>query len=166
MKTHQSGSVLAISLALLTAITLIAMISLQRSGLQTKIVANILHQEKAFNASQNEQEFWHTQYANNPTEHILNIVNEVDAAGLPTAFNLTVSTDHGLHSPLDVSASATYILPDADDITLAVGEETGSRRLYKFMLDSSTSFANRPTLISAQRSGFSFPGLNISQNSF
>lgn len=49
MKTRQSGSVLAISLVLLTAITLIALMGMQRSGLQTKIVANLQHHEARFN---------------------------------------------------------------------------------------------------------------------
>lgn len=48
MKKHQSGSVLAISLVLLTAITIMALMGLQRSGLQNKIVANIQHKELAF----------------------------------------------------------------------------------------------------------------------
>ena len=49
MPKKRSGSVLAISLVILTAITLISISSLQRSGLQTKIVANIQHQEQLFN---------------------------------------------------------------------------------------------------------------------
>jgi len=53
MRSRQSGSVLAISLVLLTAITLIAMMNMQRSGLQTKIVANLQHHEMAFNQSTN-----------------------------------------------------------------------------------------------------------------
>lgn len=53
MKTHQSGSVLAISLVLLTAITLVAIMGLQRSGLQTKIVANVQHREVVFNGARN-----------------------------------------------------------------------------------------------------------------
>lgn len=51
MKQHQSGSVLAISLVLLTAITITALMGLQRSGLQSKIVANIQHKELAFRKS-------------------------------------------------------------------------------------------------------------------
>jgi Tfp pilus assembly protein PilX len=48
MKSHSAGSVLAISLVLLTAITLIAMMGMQRAGLQTKIAANIQHKENTF----------------------------------------------------------------------------------------------------------------------
>ena len=49
-----SGSVLAISLILLTAITSIAMLGLHRSGLQTKIVSNLQHREAVFNAALND----------------------------------------------------------------------------------------------------------------
>jgi hypothetical protein len=51
MKSHVTGSVLAISLVLLTAITLIAIMGMERAGLQTKIVANIQHKEIAFNTA-------------------------------------------------------------------------------------------------------------------
>jgi hypothetical protein len=51
MKSQATGSVLAISLVLLTAITLIAIMGMQRAGLQTKIVANIQHREVAFNTA-------------------------------------------------------------------------------------------------------------------
>lgn len=66
MKTHQSGSVLAISLVLLTAITLIAMMNMQRSGLHTKIVANNQHRATVFTAAEcdNEQAFNQIRYAN------------------------------------------------------------------------------------------------------
>jgi hypothetical protein len=56
MKTQQSGSVLAISLVLLTAITLIAVMSMQRAGLQTKIVGHVQHNDAAFQKAQSELE--------------------------------------------------------------------------------------------------------------
>ncbi len=56
MNSRQSGSVLAISLVLLTAITLIALMGLQRSGLQSKIIANIQHKERTFNGAYSELE--------------------------------------------------------------------------------------------------------------
>ncbi len=56
MKSRQAGSVLAISLVLLTAITLIALMGLQRSGMQTKIIANIQHKARVFNTSYSEVE--------------------------------------------------------------------------------------------------------------
>lgn len=171
MKQDQSGSVLAIGLALLTVITLIAMMSLQRSGLQTKIVANILHKERIFNTSMNEQEHWNSQYTNNPNRYILEIVNNIAADGTPIPLDLGAETlpespQSSTHDRLEVQSLATYILPSATDITLAEGEEAGSRRVYNFKLDSDSSFKNRPNINSKQSSGFSFPGLNISQNSF
>ena len=48
------GSVLAISLTILTAITLISVTALQRSGLQGRMVGNIQHQEQGFNVASNE----------------------------------------------------------------------------------------------------------------
>lgn len=54
MKQQQSGSVLAISLVLLTAITLIAVMNMQRAGLQTKIVGALQHREGDFNRVANE----------------------------------------------------------------------------------------------------------------
>ncbi len=172
MKQNQSGSVLAIGLALLTVITLIAMMSLQRSGLQTKIVANILHKEKIFNTSMNEQEHWNSQYTNNPNRYILKIINNIGIDGAPIPLDLGAETMPANSTPksqsgkLEVQSLATYILPTETDITLAVGEEAGTRRVYKFKLDSDSSFKDRPNINSKQRSGFSFPGLNISQNSF
>lgn len=57
MKTQQSGSVLAISLVLLTAITLIAIMGIQRAGLQTKIVGAIQHREGLFGADLSEIDY-------------------------------------------------------------------------------------------------------------
>lgn len=50
------GSALAISLVILTAITLISVSALQRSGLQGRMVGNIQHKEEAFHATSNELE--------------------------------------------------------------------------------------------------------------
>ena len=58
MKYKQKGSALAVSLVLLTAITLISISSMQRSGLQTRIVANLQHHEILFQTTLNEQEYW------------------------------------------------------------------------------------------------------------
>ncbi|MFT4907400.1 MAG: hypothetical protein ACI978_001482 [Oleispira sp.] len=56
MKRQQTGSVLAISLVLLTVITLVAVMSMQRAGLQTKIVGHVQHKEAAFQKAQSELE--------------------------------------------------------------------------------------------------------------
>lgn len=54
--TTNKGSVLAISLVILTAITLVSITAMQRSGLQGKMVVNIQHKEKAFHAANSELE--------------------------------------------------------------------------------------------------------------
>ncbi|MBL4797902.1 MAG: hypothetical protein JKY50_10850 [Oleispira sp.] len=64
MHTQQTGSALAISLILLTAITLVSITSLQRSGLQSRIVANSQHAENDFNAVYHDLEEKYQAYAN------------------------------------------------------------------------------------------------------
>ena len=57
--THYSankGSVLALSLVILTAITLVSITAMQRSGLQGKMVGNIQHKEQAFHAANSQLE--------------------------------------------------------------------------------------------------------------
>lgn len=49
--TPQRGSALIISLVILTAITLGAIVAMQRSTLQVRMVGNMQHQQKVFNAA-------------------------------------------------------------------------------------------------------------------
>lgn len=56
------GSVLAISLVILTAITLVSITAMQRSGLQGKMVNNIQIKEEAFHAKQSLLEELHQLY--------------------------------------------------------------------------------------------------------
>lgn len=57
------GSVLAISLTILTAITLISISALQRSGIQGRMVGNIQHKEQGFHAANGELEEIYQFYA-------------------------------------------------------------------------------------------------------
>lgn len=75
MKSQQSGSVLAISLVLLTAITLIAIMGMQRSGLQTKIVANIQHRETVFNAALSDIDEAYSQIQAGNTQELSNAMD-------------------------------------------------------------------------------------------
>lgn len=63
--SRNKGSVLAISLTILTAITLISISALQRSGIQGRMVGNIQHQEQGFNIANSElgeiYQFYSTQ---------------------------------------------------------------------------------------------------------
>jgi hypothetical protein len=77
-----NGSALAIGLTILTAITLISVTALQRSGIQGRMVGNIQHKEKGFHAANGELEeiyhFYSTQ------------ASAIDALSLPiNSFTMT-----------------------------------------------------------------------------
>jgi len=61
--SSNKGSALAISLVILTAITLISISALQRSGIQGRMVGNIQHQEQGFHAANGELEEIYQFYA-------------------------------------------------------------------------------------------------------
>ena len=61
--SSQSGSALAIGLVILTAITLVSVTAMQRSGIQGRMVGNIQHQEQAFHAANGELEEIYQFYA-------------------------------------------------------------------------------------------------------
>jgi hypothetical protein len=65
--TKNNGSTLAIALTILTAITLISVTSLQRSGIQGRMVGNIQHQEQGFHAANGELEEIYQFYATQPS---------------------------------------------------------------------------------------------------
>lgn len=173
--THkQSGSVLAISLVLLTAITLIAAMGMQRSGLQTRITANILHKELLFNTAMNEQEFWfnflRTAGTGDPllSEPIRSF--DVDANGgrayKPVDLNTMIPTNFS--SNTDVANQLILVGSTPGVNSLAQGQEVGNRVLYRYQLSSSASLANRiggRAQPENQVTGVSFPGLNTTKNS-
>ena len=79
----QSGAVLAISLVMLTAITFLALMNMQRSGLQTKIVANIKQKELVFNECKTENESAFGEYRDFSTERLSESM-EVNGRAIPT----------------------------------------------------------------------------------
>jgi Tfp pilus assembly protein PilX len=76
MKKNQSGSVLLISLVLLTVITLVTMMSLQRSGLQTKVVANAQHREIVFNTALNDIDKTYSQIQAGNTQELSDAIEK------------------------------------------------------------------------------------------
>ena len=175
MKRTQTGSVLSISLVLLTAITLIAMMTLQRSGLQTKIVANIQHDESAYNAALSEQEYWYGLYNTSASSSklLFDVINEFDVAAGGAGvkeqqqLDLAASRQQSPLIQLQVASNNLY-LPTSDNpekINLAVGHDIGAYTNHHFQLDTTATFQNRPSIVSPQRTGFHFPALIIGQNS-
>lgn len=61
--SSNKGSALAIGLVILTAITLVSITAMQRSGIQGRMVGNIQHQEQAFHAANGELEEIYQFYA-------------------------------------------------------------------------------------------------------
>jgi hypothetical protein len=61
--SSNKGSALAIGLVILTAITLVSVTSMQRSGIQGRMVGNIQHQEQGFHAANGELEEIYRFYA-------------------------------------------------------------------------------------------------------
>jgi ABC-type lipoprotein release transport system permease subunit len=169
----QSGAVLAISLVLLSAITLLAAMNMQRAGLQTRIAANISHNEVTFNTVLSDQDAWFfdlsTTDLSNPilsapirqfnldngnrnyTPVVLNQLNQSGAAYAVQVDNQLIMTD-----------------PIIGTNALAEGEEVGNRVLFRYHLWSRGDLAGRNANSSTseyQVSGISFPALNSSKNS-
>ncbi len=163
MKKKQSGSVLSISLILLTALTIISMMSLQRSGLQTKIIANVQHNENVFHAALSEQEFWYNQYniAGNANALLFEVIQK---NGMP--HGLTPSREQGPEIQLQVTSTNTHIPSNIDDIVFSVGNDIVSRKVYNFQLNTVSTIQRKPNLTSPQRTGFNFPALKLANNSF
>lgn len=124
MKYNQSGSVLAVSLVLLTTITLVAIMGMQRSGLQSRIVSSVQHQEFVFNSALStiyaNYDFFQTsdtQALNDAIEIAKNFkyqqsINNADMASIKEKqpLNLSVVTD----PHITMSSSIRHIMNKND----------------------------------------------------
>jgi len=105
--TQQRGATLVISLTMITAVTLMAIVALQRVTVQQKMVNNIQISELVFNTGMNELEAKYGRFANEEgvTQTLADAVNnpEIDAEG-------NVRTDpvtgKPLYKPLPLQAEA------------------------------------------------------------
>jgi len=167
MQNSQSGSALAISLVILTAITLISISSLERSGLQTKIVANIQHQEKLYTACNSEQEHWFSRLQNSISgdnllaQPLRKYVLSADGEKTYSPVELDLNKSRPF---VETASEILFTPPEPGQIALAVDEEVGQRINYRFNLDCQASVA-ATNKVNNQRSGINFPGLNSSQHS-
>ncbi|OUS38224.1 hypothetical protein A9R00_10675 [Oleispira antarctica] len=169
--SKQSGSVLAISLVLLAAITLIAVMNMQRSGIQTRITSNILHREELFNNAMNEQESWFflLKTADTGDELLSDPMRSFnfDANGariyLPVPLNKNNASGY-----TEVTNQLLLLNPPTGSNALAEGQESGDRILFRYELQSQAGIANRiqgRSMTETQITGMSFPGLNTGKNS-
>jgi Tfp pilus assembly protein PilX len=172
----QSGAVLAISLVLLTAITVLAVISMQRAGLQTRITGNILHREMLFNSAMNEQESWYYQLKTADTgdailgDPIRNFT--VNDDGSRTYAPVTLDADNtipGTTKARPIQTINELIRLDSTEgtIALAQGQQSGDRVLFRYELESESAIGriDGRAMGETQITGMSFPGLDTTKNS-
>lgn len=171
MKHNQKGSALAVSLALLTAITFISVTSMQRSGLQTKIVTNLQHHEVLFQTALNEQEYWWKEVQTDGS-----LITKVQDSFTLDANNRKLFTATPLidqsgfnTSILNINHSSQLIVipPTVGDIALTDGGEVGEGASIKLRISSNANAGvERPTLISNQLSGVTADLLSNASNSY
>lgn len=169
----QSGSVLAISLVLLTAITLLAAMNMQRSSLQTRITANILHKEQNFNNALNDQKAWFSTLSRASTgDPILSSpLRSFDGLNPDGSRKYTPVLLNTLIAPPNntvVENQLIVVATTPGTNSLVQGQESGNRITYKYQLWSQARMNTQTQGRSAnefQVTGVSFTGLNTSKNS-
>jgi hypothetical protein len=171
MQNNQKGSAVAVSLVLLTAITLISISSMQRSGLQTKIVSNLQHHETLFQTTQNEQEHWWKELQTSDSrgilisqakaEFVLDLANEKTYS--PTALNDNTGFNNSI-LPIDQSSSLLFIPPVAGELALSEGSELNQVIPLNLQLSSSSNIRQR-NLRANQQMGISVSALNNTKHS-
>lgn len=148
------GSALAISLTILTAITLISITALQRSGLQGRMVGNIQHQEKGFHAANGELEEIYQFYATqaSATSALSAPLNSFDIVNGEQIFS-SVDPGHGSsyssYSPPNIGHSQPLRLAVTSNIqhtgvrnSLVEGFSVGTFAEYGFTVSSQATEPN------------------------
>ena len=143
MRKLESGSVLAISLILLTAITVIAMMGMQRAGLQTKIVGAIQQQEQVHDTDNSEIHFVYraTQYGE--TQDLSDALNSIDNTTTVTSginwnarrYQVETTITH-IQPPLEAGKMATSSLRDNNS------RGKNGAGIEKFEISSTTTLKN------------------------
>lgn len=165
---RNKGSVLAISLVLLTAITIVALSSMQRSGLQTKIVANFQHVEMLFNAAMSDQQYWFMQLKASESGDTL--LSEPLASFVLDENNkrnyqpVILESKDVVPSVIQLASDLLHIPSRQGQLSLSEGNEVNSRIDYDFELSSHAELSAR-NMGARQKSGLTFSGLNNQQNS-
>lgn len=161
-RNKQSGAVLAISLVLLSAITLLAAMNMQRAGLQTRITANILHKEQRHDGALNEQQFLFSQFQNaNSDDSIINdpansftMVNG-EREYFPVILNMTTTAP----SYMQVNSRLIITGSELGTIALAQGESAGDKILYRYELWTTASIGGQTAGRSSTE--YQVTGMNI-----
>jgi hypothetical protein len=171
MKYKQKGSALAVSLVLLTAITLISISSMQRSGLQTRIVANLQHHEILFQTTLNEQEYWwgELQKKDSRGTLIFQAQNEFVLDANNKKVYRSTNLDDGSNfnngtSAITHSSGLLLIPPEVGELALSDGSEVNQNTPAKLRIASNAN-GGRPSLIANQLTGVTASVLNNTKHS-
>jgi Tfp pilus assembly protein PilX len=169
MYNQQTGSTLAISLVLLAAITLVSITSLQRTDLQTRIVANSQHSEAAFHAANSDLEEMFAAYVNDTVSSAAlsdSIDQFVISSGVKT-YTKTRAT--GVTSSYQTNAQGNSHLPQLASTIVHTGQSPfssgnsqGSFATYQFQATTTANEPNNGRILSSQSIGLEFigPALN------
>jgi len=105
--TSNKGSTLAISLVILTSVTLISITSIQRSGIQGRMVGNIQHQEQGFHAANGELEEIYQYYATqaSATQALSAPLNSFDIVAGDLVFNPVEAGHESTYNSYDTGNS-------------------------------------------------------------
>lgn len=143
MKTQQSGSVLAISLVLLTAITLIAIMGIERAGLQTKIVGAIQHKEQAFNSALSELDCIYRDIQKGENQPLSDALNSISNTA-------TTGCDIDWNNRLLIETTITHIEPLLDAgkaVTSSIRDDNSRGKngagIEKFEIATTTTLPNK-----------------------
>ncbi|CCK74765.1 MAG: hypothetical protein KBT75_00755 [Oleispira antarctica] len=160
----EKGSALIISLVLLTAITLISITSLQRTNLQTRIVANIQHTESGFNIVSSElEEIFVTYNSGSATSDLTKALdtftlNSEGKKSFGVSDTTVISTykNKNINNTKSLQVSSNLIHKGQPLFTS--GYSVGGFSTYKFEINADSSLPNGGYNLSSQSLGVELIG--------
>lgn len=142
VNAQQRGSSLIISLVILTAITIGAVVAMQRSTLQVRMVGNMQHQQNVFNAAQNDLSSLIDQLRNsNNAKKLLNISIQADNQNLDPSTTVTIEpfAQGSLVKPplthkknIKPTVNQLRLVSVEDSLKANEGSSSAARRTYYF----------------------------------
>ena len=167
--TTSKGATLAVSLVMLTSVTLLALVSLQRSALQSKMVSNFQIKQTAYDIAYSEVEakFQDSASQNSDNQNMLAALNSVQLgdngvaqrdpvtnAPLTVPVNLAAESRYG-HPNMAIATNLRYTgTPTSLNHTLSGDSSKGEFTEYQFRIESQVNATNN--IGSHQAFGFSY----------
>jgi len=156
INSHQNGSALIVSLMMLTSITLLAVVSLQSSTTQIRIITNLEIREEIFHTTRRELVKQYDGYADDLDKQaeLFDAYSASSSSGttlLVPQISMTDGDINGVDSTLELLNST----PLSMNFTFAKNSSTGKMSTMKYELQSSVEDSTRK-FQSQQRMGFNF----------